>query len=177
MSRFSVIVYPIAVMMWILTLCMFINYMQDMRVETEAHYLSIAVNNSVDAAVGELLENSFNLDTDYTDILYAEVNPELALDEFCRMMCENLGYVASDENKLMVRNQYLDGFMVIGYDGYYEANPVKVTEAVNVYNGPGYDWEFKPKQPFTVVSGSNTYALNLGLEKARTFTGNEIVHQ
>ena len=175
MSRFSVIVYPIAVMMWILTLCMFINYMQDMRVETEAHYLSIAVNNSVDAAVGELLENSFNLDTDYTDILYAEVNPELALDEFCRMMCENLGYVASDENKLMVRNQYLDGFMVIGYDGYYEANPVKVTEAVNAYNGPGYDWEFKPKQPFTVVSGSNTYALNLGLEKARTFTGNEIV--
>lgn len=67
MSRFSVIVYPIAIMMWILTLCMFINYMQDMRVETEAHYLSIAVNNSVDAAVGELLENSFNLDTDYTD--------------------------------------------------------------------------------------------------------------
>lgn len=144
---------------------MFVRSSYTEKAKFEQIYLDIAVNYSTDAATEELLGKSTDLATDYANSGFVMVDPEVAMEEFCQVLCENLGYSATEENMAYVKSKYIKAFGVVAFDGLYMAEPVKINE-----NG-AVDWVFRCKKPFKY----NGAYVNLANKECFTWDGSTLV--
>lgn len=124
--------------------------------EFNEHNLDVSVNYAVDAAVEEMIQQSTDLKLDYADFEYSAVNPEIALQIYCEVLLQNLGYAVTDENIQMIKTSNTPCFIVACYDGYYVAKPTKIN------NAGARDLLFSEKKPYSYYDGDTLYSLNLG---------------
>lgn len=163
MYKFRVIMFPVAMFMWIITTLAFIEYSRDVYTEFQRLRLDVAVNYAVDAAVDEMVAATSDLHLDYGEHAYLTCDPEVALDTFVTIFLENYGMIDSAQNRLWVTSNYMPAFLVAGYDGYYIAQPTKINSS------GAYDAVFSIKQPYLYRDGSSLYSLNLGLQDCKKF--------
>lgn len=116
----------------------------------------MSINYAVDAAVEEMVKQSTDLKLDYADFEYSAVNPEIALQIYCEVLLQNLGYTVTDENIQMIKTNNTPCFIVACYDGYYVAKPMKINDA------GARDLLFSEKKPYSYYDGDILYSLNLG---------------
>lgn len=134
----------------------FTVYKQEATREFNEHNLDVAVNYAVDAAVEEMVQQSTDLKLDYADFEYCTVNPEIALQIYCEVLLQNLGYAVTDENIQMIKTSNTPCFIVAAYDGYYVGKPTKINDV------GARDLLFSEKKPYSYVNGDTFYLLNLG---------------
>lgn len=150
MSRYKVLLIPVTLLAVILTSLMFVKFKMDWKEYFEQLYLDTVVNYCTDAAIQEMLDVSGSIASDYFENEYVQCNPQVALDSFCDMFCENLGYSLTEENKSLIQNEYIKGFAVAAYDGLYLAEPTKM-------NDGSMQLVFQPKKAYMY----NDYYINL----------------
>lgn len=169
MSKFNLLVIPFALIIWITTTLMFVQYSRDEYTKLQEKRLEIAVNYCVDAAVDEIVRSTADLGMDYTDYEKIRTDPQVALDMFCLMYCKNYELAATQENFTLIKGDFLPAFIVAAYDGYYIGEP----QIIN--NSGARDLIFSLKQPYLYRSNSNIYALNLGYKDSKCFNGSSIM--
>ena len=141
MTKFKIVIVPISLLFCIMTTLMFIKFKIDWKQNFEQYYLDTVVNYCTDAAMQEMLDESSDIQTDYMEYEYVQVNPQVALDTFCEMFCENLGYNVNAENIALIQGSYLKGFAVVTQDGLYIAEP-------EIMADKSYEFIFRPKKAF-----------------------------
>lgn len=147
------------------TFTTFTEYREEAIREANEYNLDLSVNYAVDAAVEEMLIESQDLKLDYADFESVSVDPEVALDIYCEVLLENLGWAVTTENKQMIKGSCTPCFIVACYDGYYVGEPVQISK------GGAYDILFSEKKPYyyeaTVNGHRLIYALNLGTKDCK----------
>lgn len=169
MDRYGILALPLAVFMWIGTLLCFIDFNQDWKDEFEQQYLDIVVNYCTDAATEDMIAGTSDLEMDYADFEYVNVNPDIALTTFCELMCDNLGYAVSEENIAYIRSNYLTTFGVAAYDGFYLAERTLINES------GAHDTVFKPKVAYTFEHNGKTYKCNLDKKETKVLQGTSYI--
>lgn len=153
----------------------FAGYTKQDILEFERLKLSYAVDYSTDAAILNLL-SSQNLDMDYVDRSYINADPDLALDTFVDVFLFNYGAAIDETNRDHVKMNFMPAFVVAVTDGYYMGKPMLVKNGNNypegAINDGGWALQFSPKLPYTYVSGSASYALNMGGNHSFKMEGN-----
>lgn len=156
----------------------YLYYIKNEYREIEELKLSYAVDYCADAAVFGLL-NSEDLCMDYIDKMNVKVNPKIALNTFIDMFCFNYNLEINEENRCMIKMNYIPAFAVATYDGFYVASPRLVRNDLpfpenKVING---DWDlvFDMKMPY-IYTGTNgsKYSLNIGLEYYYGLNNNDL---
>ncbi|MBR6528791.1 MAG: hypothetical protein IKT62_02010 [Firmicutes bacterium] len=157
MDRFKVIAIPVALFIWIGTTLLFVRFMLSFNTEFEQYYLDVVSNYASDAAVMSVVSTTYDLEADYAGVVSVQIDPDEALNEFVRMMCESLGYSYSVENQVLIKSQYIKAFCVTSNDGFYLAEPTQINA-----NG-AIDLVFRPKRPYTYThENGRMYSLRLG---------------
>jgi len=162
MNRFNSLLSAFIIFNMCFTLVVFTNYKTEGAREFKEHHLDAAVNYAVDAAVEEMLLGSSDLWLDYADFEYASINPEIALQTYCEVLLDNLGYVVTNENIQMIKTSKTPCFIVACYDGYYVGAPITIN-----YDAGTRDLIFSEKKPYLYELGGTYYALNLGLNDCK----------
>lgn len=143
----------------------FTHYREEAIREINEYNLDISVNYAVDAAVEEMLIESQDLKLDYADFESVSVDPEVALEVYCQVLLENLGWAVTAENIQMLKGSCTPCFIVACYDGYYVGTPQSINAA------GARDIIFSEKKPYyyeAEVNGKRRiYALNLGLKDCK----------
>lgn len=103
-----------------------------------------------------MVQQSTDLKLDYADFEYCTVNPEIALQIYCEVLLQNLGYAVTDENVQMIKTTNTPCFIVAAYDGYYVGKPTVIN------NVGARDLLFSEKKPYSYYDGDILYSLNLG---------------
>lgn len=168
MNKFKMILFPVAMFIWISTLLLFITYSQDSYELLQEKHLNLVVNYATDAAVNALVESTTDLGLDHTKGKYIKSDPDSALQMFCVTFLKNYGKGITTGNMSLVKSVYLKTFCVAVYDGYYIAEPTMFNSS------GGYDMIFGMKQPYLYQEADDYYALNLGLETATKFSDTAI---
>lgn len=116
-------------------------------------------NYASDAAVEEILFTG-DLGMDYADD-HVDVQPDLAMREFCYMMLTGLQMPTTEQNIKWMQSHHLKVLMVCAYDGFYMYQYVERAKG-------DYDFVCTPKIPYfyTDVDGTQ-YCLNLGFTQGR----------
>lgn len=153
----------------------FANYGKQDLLELERLKLSYVVDYATDASILNLL-SSQSLDTDYLDKGYINADPDLALDIFVDVFLFNYGAAIDQTNREHVKMNFMPVFVVAMFDGYYMGKPMLVKNGNNYPEGiiRDGDWalQFTPKLPYTYVSGTASYALNMGGDYSIKMDGN-----
>ncbi|WP_105614116.1 hypothetical protein [Vallitalea okinawensis] len=154
----------------------YLHYTSKEIQEIEQLRLSYAVDYASDAAVQAMLSTG-NLDMDYSDHKSLNVDPSLALDTFIDVFCFNYDIGLSQENKMLIKLNYIPIAVVATYDGYYLAQPELVGNQVNYPENPiqDGDWDliFGMKIPYTYSYNNVHYALNMGMDYAVMLSANQ----
>lgn len=166
MSRFSSIVVPFILLIWVGSLVVFMRYSQTIIQKNEERKLEYAVNYATDAAVDAMVESTSDLGLDYTEYEKMNARPDVAMDMFLDIFCKNYGFALTESNYQFIKTNYLSAFAVAVYDGYYVAEPYQI-------NASGArDFVFSMKQPYIYDPGDGkVYALNLSKEDAKMYDG------
>lgn len=169
MSRFPILMAPIALFMFTLITLLFTQYREDAFAEFQERKLDLIVNYAVDAATEEVVLSTLDLGLDYGDFEKMKIDPQIALDMFCTIFAKSYDMSPTKENFTHIKSSYLPAFLVATYDGFY------IGEQTMVNSSGGYDTIFSIKQPYTYVAqDGQLYSLNLGLDDARLFLGSRI---
>lgn len=133
---------------------------EDWRIKTVVNYCT-------DSAIEELLEAS-DLGMDYADWGKFHADPDLALKDFVDTFLLSYRLPLNNENREMIKTNYIQAFCVAGYDGYY------VYDHRNAENG-GYTLVGSPKIPYLYADTTKpgryvTYALNMGNQRCYKLT-------
>lgn len=165
MGRFNSLLSIFTIFIVAFTFVEFTLYRDEAIREANEYNLDLSVNYAVDAAVEEMLINSTDLKLDYADFESVSVDPEVALETYCEVLLENLGWGVTDENIQMIKGSCTPCFLVACYDGYYVGTPTEI-------NAAGvYDIVFSEKKPYyyeaTVDGHQRIYALNLGTKDCK----------
>ena len=94
-----------------------------------------------------MVQQSTDLKLDYADFEYCTVNPEIALQIYCEVLLQNLGYAVTDENVQMIKTTNTPCFIVAAYDGYYVGKPTVIN------NVGARDLLFSEKKPYSYYDG------------------------
>lgn len=156
MGRFNSLCATIVIFIICVTFIHFTEYKEEATREFNEHNLDVSVNYAVDAAVEEMVKQSTDLKLDYADFEYSAVNPEIALQIYCEVLLQNLGYAVTDENIQMIKTNNTPCFIVACYDGYYVGKPTRINDV------GARDLLFSEKKPYSYVVGDTFYSLNLG---------------
>jgi len=168
MNNFKVILFPLALYFWIMTMFMFVNYQKDTYRRLQKMKLDLTVNYSVDAAIDELVYATADLGLDYAEYERVSAEPSIALDMFVSAFLKNYGMSESETNRSIVKSRYLPTFCVAAYDGYYIAEPTK-------FNASGaHDSIFSMKCPYLLEKDGIRYAVNMSLENALAYDGSHM---
>ena len=166
MNKFKLLMLPLAGIMWFGTTLFFVNVSRDIYGEFQEEKLDAVVNYATDAAVDELVENTIDLNMDYTSYDETVVDPQIALDMFSTVYLKGMGLPCTDDNYANVETNYLKTFCVAAYDGFYIAEPRESQVVKKGYTHDGYASVFTMKHPYLYTDSSgNMYALNLGFGK------------
>lgn len=155
MDRFKTLSFPIAILAWVVTTLVFMQYQRDSYSEFRRLVLDTQINYAVDAAVDEMVDDSKDLQLDYGNWEYLSCDPKVALDTFCSMYLEGNGLIDSAENRAWVTATYCKAFLVATYDGYYVGAPTVINA------NWAHDVVFSIKQPYFYQNGGEYYALNM----------------
>lgn len=151
----------------VIYLCGFVFFQNEIRALDDWR-LKQVVNNCTDSAIEQLLEAS-DLGMDYADWGNFNADPELALDDFVDTFLLNYNLPLTDDNREMVKINYIQTFCVAAYDGYYIYDHRKTADdgALELVGSPKipYLWRDTSK-PGRYV----TYALNMGYDKVYKLT-------
>ena len=133
---------------------------EDWRIKTVVNYCT-------DSAIEELLEAS-DLGMDYADWGKFHADPDLALKDFVDTFLLSYRLPLNNENREMIKTNYIQAFCVAGYDGYY------IYDHRNAENG-GYTLVGSPKIPYLYADTTKpgryvTYALNMGNQRCYKLT-------
>lgn len=158
MARFQSILSVFSIFLLAWCFVHFTTYYEEAGREFREHDLDASVNYAVDAAVEEMLISTVDLKLDYADFEYVSVDPEIALQTYCEVLLDNLGYAVTDENIQMIKANNTPAFIVCAYDGYYVGQPTRITDVGT------YDLLFSEKKPYMYYDEANdvVYSLNLG---------------
>lgn len=168
MSRaFSILILLPLWFLAVIYLCGFVFFQNEIRALDDWR-LKQVVNNCTDSAIEQLLEAS-DLGMDYADWGNFNADPELALDDFVDTFLLNYNLPLTDDNREMVKINYIQAFCVAAYDGYYIYDHRKTADdgALELVGSPKipYLWRDTSK-PGRYV----TYALNMGYDKVYKLT-------
>ena len=161
MDRFKTFAVPIALVVWVITTMLFVNYAQDAYSEFERLRLDTVINYAVDAAVDEMVEYSKDLQLDYGDWEYLACDPEVALDTFITMYLDSYSMIDNESNRAWVTATYCKAFLVATFDGYYIGEPTLINE------GWAHDIVFSAKQPYMYKEGNDYYSLNMTRQQCK----------
>ena len=133
---------------------------EDWRIKTVVNYCT-------DSAIEELLEAS-DLGMDYADWGKFHADPDLALKDFVDTFLLSYRLPLNNENREMIKTNYIQAFCVAGYDGYY------IYDHRNAESG-GYTLVGSPKIPYLYADTTKpgryvTYALNMGNQRCYKLT-------
>ena len=129
--------------------------------------LQYAINYCTDDAADAMMDVD-DLGMDYVDWDKADIDPDLAVNEFVDTFLLNYDYIPTKELRDMVKLAYIKSFVVCVYDGYYMYAP-------QVVNDEGdFDLVASMKQPYVYKNGSKSYALNLSNRDSYSFDGSDI---
>lgn len=156
MGRFNSICACFSIFLLAFVFVHFTIYYEEANREFKEHEVDVSVNYAIDAAVEEMLISTVDLKLDYADFEYVSVDPEIALQTYCEVLLDNLGYAVTDENIQMIKTNNTPAFIVCGYDGYYVGQPTKISDAGT------YDLLFSEKKPYMYYDNGVIYSLNLG---------------
>ena len=156
MGRFNSICACFSIFLLAFVFVHFTTYYEEANREFKEHEVDVSVNYAIDAAVEEMLISTVDLKLDYADFEYVSVDPEIALQTYCEVLLDNLGYAVTDENIQMIKTNNTPAFIVCGYDGYYVGQPTKISDAGT------YDLLFSEKKPYMYYDNGVIYSLNLG---------------
>ncbi|QMV40499.1 hypothetical protein [Cohnella cholangitidis] len=181
MGRNLGIVNMLAVVFIAALLVAYIVYVQKEKSEIEQLKLSYAIDYASDAGAMAMLETT-NLDMDYTKGQFSfSVDPQLALDAFLDVFCFNYDMMPTEQNKALLKD-FIPVAAVATNDGYYMATHQLVRNGGGNYpDNPGGevndgDWDlvFGMKMPYLYASGSDIYALNMGLKHSLKINNNSL---
>lgn len=165
MGRFNTLLSVFLIFIIAFTFVEFTTYREEAIREANEYNLDISVNYAVDAAVEEMLIDSTDLKLDYADFESVSVDPQVALQTYCEVLLENLGWGVTEENVRMIKGNCTPCFLVACYDGYYVGKPTQINK------GGVYDIIFSEKKPYyyeqQVDGKTYIYALNLGTKDCK----------
>lgn len=168
MNRFSAVIVPIPIVVFIYMLMTFNQYNLDMSREFSRRVQDVQVNYASDAAVDEMLMYSEDLSMDYNDMDFAKLNPEVGVDTFSTIMVKSKGISLSSDNLTNVRANNIKSVVVAALDGFYLGSPKQ-------FNSSGaYDLVFMNKMPYMYKDGVKTYTLNMSYKNSLLFSNNSI---
>lgn len=129
------------------------------KVEFEQFVLEKQANYASDSAIDELLVAS-DISTDYGNGDFMKVEPSLALEDFAHTLCLDLGYIPTEYNLNLVKQENIRVLMVCAYDGLY-ANYKMRTET------HAHELHQTPKLPYfyTDKNSGTQYCLTFNPEK------------
>ncbi len=166
MSRFGAITMTLALLMWAISLIMFINYSKTVQARFQEKRLEQAMNYATDAAVDIMIETSVDVGLDYADYERAYSKPDAALEGFLDLFCKNYGMSINEANLSLIKSEYLKMFCLAAFDGYYLAEPYVINDA------GARDLIFSLKQPYIYTSPAGVgYALTIDNKDAKVVDG------
>lgn len=117
--RFSIIAMMYTLLLDILVFTSFASRQNEIVYEFNQRQQDIQVNYATDAATWMMLNETPDIDTDYTDLSKIKVSPEVALNTYDAMMIRGMGWSDDEETREYFEDSYLPFFIVVAYDGYY----------------------------------------------------------
>ena len=158
MNRFTSMFTLIAAYFLCIVLIASLQMVNSQMEDLEQLKLHNAIDRCTDAATNELL-TAADLNMDYSDTGRLSVDPAEAVRTFVDVFLINYDLPLGDDNREMVRTQYIPILTVATYDGYYIFEPRKKT------SDGSYDLVSTPKLPYIYKDAASTYALNFSLDK------------
>lgn len=150
------------------------TYEMKERNEIEQLKLSYAIDYATDAGTQEMLRTG-NLDMDYSNKNYVNLNPELALDAFLTVFAFNYDMLPNAENKNLIK-QYIPVAAVTTFDGVYIAEHKLIKNSKdypeNSVDDGDWDLSFNMKTPYSYSYNNTNYALNMGMDYSIGVKGN-----
>lgn len=154
--KYMSIAYSIICLVLVIVTFNFFTWHRQQVVEFEQSQIDLQVNYCIDAAMQEILETTADIETDYTDYRYMEVNPITAFSVYVDMLLRNVGWSDTLENREALITDYIPFFVVCGYDGYYLCSKQPVNYDQKIMLGSSemitkntvYDLVWTPKIPY-----------------------------
>ena len=155
----------VAAVLILLLSASYLNMCEVIDRDFEQERFNYAVQQATEAMFRRTLKAE-DIDLDYQDMSYIQIDSSNALEVFDRVMCANYNMAPSPENFSAV-NDSIAACVIAGYDGYYI---LRYSEADILKNGvaaDGYLPKFSVKIPYLITGGNNLYALD---SYKRTYT-------
>lgn len=159
MSKHFHVMLWIPLMFAVLFFVFWIRIYQNDIIAFEEFVLDKQANYAADSAIEELLVAS-DLNQDYANGDFVQLEPQLAADDFAHTLCLDFGYIPTDITTQIVKDSNIRALLVCTYDGVYVF--YKTQTETNAY-------EFKqtPKIPYfyTDENTGTQYCLTLDSRK------------
>ena len=134
--------------------------------EQQQRQQDIQVNYATDAATWMMLNETPDIDIDYTNISTIVLSPEVALNTYEAMMVRGLGWSDEKATRQVFEDAYMPFFIVAVYDGYYiygvvyDIDDFKGTRVEGIENVI-YPKMWTPKIPFAEEEPGTTGGINI----------------
>ena len=163
--RYSFLVFPLVILMDCVIFLNFLHWHEESVFEYEQRQLDLQVNYAVDAATQEMLINTPNLDTDYIDWGYVQVDPKAGYNAYIAMVLRSRGWADTKTNREMLEADDIPFFLVAAYDGYYLYYKQPVNKEYNHTTGvtkyTSYEMVWTPKIPYVENNGKRDAKISM----------------
>jgi hypothetical protein len=129
----------------ILVFVSFATRQNEVIYESEQRLLDIQVNYATDAAAWMMLNETADIDIDYTDLTDIKSDPQVALQTYEAVMVRGLGWGDTDTTREYFEDSYMPFFIVAAYDGYYVYGVVRDEDVTTLNNGEVITSKIYPK--------------------------------
>lgn len=151
----------------VLIIAMMIIVINKIEATNLKQFEEVRMSYAIDYATEAAFRSCISTDTVGTDYIESgleevRVNPTLALDTFCNVLCMSYDLSRGDENFNLIK-QSIATSVLCGIDGYYVLEPIEIdTDPYDVVLGGEYDLKWGIKRPYLLRTDENRlFALNI----------------
>lgn len=136
----------------------YLNMCEVLEDDFDQARFNYAVQQATEAMFRRTLQAE-DIDLDYQDMSYIQIDSSNALEVFDRVMCANYNMAPSEENFATI-NDSIAACVIAGYDGYYLLQYAEDDLIQNGTSLDGYSPRFSAKIPYCLYNGNNVYSMD-----------------
>ena len=148
----------VAALAIVILIASYINICEVMDREFNQARFDYATQQATEAMFRQTLRAE-DIDLDYTDMSYIQIDSSNALEVFDRVMCANYNMAPSQANFATI-NDSITACVIAGYDGYYILRFSETDIYENQNPVDGYSPKFSVKIPYFVEKNNKVYGLD-----------------